>query len=44
MLDRIRQQWPDLEIVQTGHTETAKVSDSSYMCTFVYVTVISGLV
>lgn len=26
MLDSIRQQWPDLEKLQTGHTETAKVS------------------
>lgn len=28
MLDSIRQQWPDLEKLQTGHTETAKVSVS----------------
>lgn len=26
MLDNIRQQWPDLEMLQTEHTETAKVS------------------
>lgn len=26
MLDCIRQQWPDLEKVQCGHSETAKVS------------------
>lgn len=26
MLDCIRQQWPDLEKLQCGHTETAKVS------------------
>lgn len=25
MLDRIRQRWPDLEMLQTGHTDTAKV-------------------
>ncbi|XP_056250008.1 molybdenum cofactor biosynthesis protein 1 isoform X1 [Seriola aureovittata] len=25
MLDRIRQQWPKLERVQTGHTDTAKI-------------------
>ncbi|XP_034531205.1 molybdenum cofactor biosynthesis protein 1 isoform X2 [Notolabrus celidotus] len=24
MLDRIRQQWPDLEMLQTGHADTAK--------------------
>ncbi|XP_027130879.1 molybdenum cofactor biosynthesis protein 1 [Larimichthys crocea] len=24
MLDRIRQRWPDLEMLQTGHTDTAK--------------------
>ncbi|XP_061897732.1 molybdenum cofactor biosynthesis protein 1 isoform X1 [Entelurus aequoreus] len=24
MLDHIRQQWPDLEMLQTGHTDTAK--------------------
>ncbi|CAJ1074097.1 molybdenum cofactor biosynthesis protein 1 isoform X3 [Xyrichtys novacula] len=24
MLDRIRQQWPDLQMLQTGHTDTAK--------------------
>ncbi|XP_068607762.1 molybdenum cofactor biosynthesis protein 1-like [Brachionichthys hirsutus] len=24
MLDQIKQQWPDLEILQTGHTDTAK--------------------
>ena len=29
MLDHIRQQWPNLEQLQTGHTETAKVSVSS---------------
>ena len=26
MLDHIRQQWPNLEKLQTGQTETAKVS------------------
>lgn len=25
MLDRIKQQWPGLEMLQTGHTDTAKV-------------------
>lgn len=25
MLDCIKQQWPNLERLQTGHTETAKV-------------------
>ncbi len=25
MLDRIRQKWPNLEMLQTGHTDTAKV-------------------
>ncbi|XP_028250419.1 molybdenum cofactor biosynthesis protein 1 isoform X2 [Parambassis ranga] len=25
MLDRIRQQWPNLEMLQSGHTETAKI-------------------
>lgn len=29
MLDCIRQQWPDLEKLQSGHTETAKVSQCS---------------
>jgi len=26
MLDRIKQQWPNLEMLQAGHTDTAKVS------------------
>ena len=26
MLDRIKQQWPALEMVPTGHADTAKVS------------------
>lgn len=25
MLDHIRQQWPNLEVIQTGHTDTAKM-------------------
>lgn len=31
MLDCIRQQWPNLERLQCGHTETAKVSMYSHL-------------
>lgn len=31
MLDCIRQQWPNLEKLQCGHTETAKVSMYSHL-------------